>query len=213
MSSFPFAAKKKAINWADEDSSGDDDGDSTSPDVPDAPDSDEEAGAAGAESEEEPGSDDEPDSSDDEPDDAPEPAPSVDEPDKPKPPPVVQLTKKERKALKAKELDDKYGGAPMQCRVVQGKEPAHFRQLFQGKLIVHAGGKASSFKNTQEQDTVDDDGVGLAALRGVDRGDEHEADAKDPRPLRRGRRDDSRSSHRAPGGRTAAGCTCRTAGA
>ena len=71
-------------------------------------------------------------------------------------------------ALKAKELDDKYGGAPMQCRVVQGKEPAHFRQLFQGKLIVHAGGKASSFKNTQEQDTVDDDGVGLFHVKGTD---------------------------------------------
>lgn len=46
-------------------------------------------------------------------------------------------------ALLAKELDDSMGGAPVQVRVVQGKEPAHFRQLFKGTMIIHAGGKAS----------------------------------------------------------------------
>jgi hypothetical protein len=35
------------------------------------------------------------------------------------------------------ELDDSLGGRPVQVRVVQGKEPAHFRQLFKGKMIVH----------------------------------------------------------------------------
>ena len=33
-------------------------------------------------------------------------------------------------ALLAKELDDAMGGAPVQVRVVQGKEPGHFRSLF-----------------------------------------------------------------------------------
>jgi hypothetical protein len=39
-----------------------------------------------------------------------------------------------------------------QVRVVQGKEPAHFRQLFKGKMVVHSGGKASGFKNRSEED-------------------------------------------------------------
>lgn len=36
-------------------------------------------------------------------------------------------------ALKAVELDDKLGGAAVQVRVVQGKEPAHFMSMFDGK--------------------------------------------------------------------------------
>ena len=27
-------------------------------------------------------------------------------------------------------MDDKYGGAPVQVRIVQGKEPSHFLSLF-----------------------------------------------------------------------------------
>jgi hypothetical protein len=37
------------------------------------------------------------------------------------------------------------GGKPVQVRVTQGKEPAHFRQLFKGKMIVFRGGNASGF--------------------------------------------------------------------
>jgi len=55
-------------------------------------------------------------------------------------------------AIHAKTLDDKYGGAPVQVRVVQNKEPAHFYLLFKGKMIVHAGGHASGFKNVQDKD-------------------------------------------------------------
>jgi len=69
-------------------------------------------------------------------------------------------------ALLAKELDDEMGGAPVQVRVVQGKEPAHFRQLFKGGMIIHAGGKASGFKNRDDKDTFDDDGVSLFHVRG-----------------------------------------------
>ena len=36
--------------------------------------------------------------------------------------------------------------------MTQGKEPAHFLELFKGKTIIHKGGKASSFKNSDEPD-------------------------------------------------------------
>jgi hypothetical protein len=64
-------------------------------------------------------------------------------------------------ALLAKDLDDAMGGAPVQVRVVQGKEPLHFRSLFKGSMIIHSGGKASGFKNVKDTDSYDDDGVGL----------------------------------------------------
>lgn len=37
-------------------------------------------------------------------------------------------------------LDDKFGGAPVQVRVVMGKEPKHFMAMFKGKLIIYEGG-------------------------------------------------------------------------
>lgn len=70
-------------------------------------------------------------------------------------------------ALLAKELDDSMGGKPVQVRVVQGKEPAHFRTLFRGRMIVHAGGKASGFKNRDDSDSYDTDGVGLFHVKGT----------------------------------------------
>ncbi|VDH98590.1 advillin [Mytilus galloprovincialis] len=45
-------------------------------------------------------------------------------------------------ALKAVELDDALGGAAVQVRVVQGKEPVHFMAIFDGKMIIFEGGKA-----------------------------------------------------------------------
>lgn len=70
-------------------------------------------------------------------------------------------------ALLAKELDNSLGGEATQVRVVMGKEPGHFRQLFKGRMIVHTGGKAGAFKNRAEQDSYDDDGVGLYHVRGT----------------------------------------------
>ena len=64
-------------------------------------------------------------------------------------------------ALLTKELSDELGGNIPQVRVTQGKEPAHFRQIFKGHMIVHEGGKASGFKNSTEEDTIDTDGVAL----------------------------------------------------
>jgi hypothetical protein len=64
-------------------------------------------------------------------------------------------------ALLTKGLSDQLGGNIPQVRVTQGKEPAHFRQIFKGRMIVHEGGKASGFKNSTEEDTIDTDGVAL----------------------------------------------------
>ena len=49
---------------------------------------------------------------------------------------------------------------------MQGKEPAHFRQLFRGAMIVHTGGHASGWRNTNDQDSYDTDGVALFHVRG-----------------------------------------------
>ncbi|KAK3611747.1 hypothetical protein CHS0354_014091 [Potamilus streckersoni] len=45
-------------------------------------------------------------------------------------------------ALKAVEIDDKLGGAAVQVRVVQGKEPDHFMSIFDGKMIIFEDGHA-----------------------------------------------------------------------
>ncbi|KAG9409371.1 hypothetical protein AC1031_019625 [Aphanomyces cochlioides] len=70
-------------------------------------------------------------------------------------------------ALWAQRLDDEMGGSPIQVRVIQGKEPSHFRRLFLGKMIVHSGGKASGFKNRNDQDSYDEDGVSLFHVKGT----------------------------------------------
>ena len=74
---------------------------------------------------------------------------------------------REAAALHAIALDDQYSGAPVQVRVVQGKEPAHFLKIFEGRMIVHAGGKASGFKNQNEKDFYDTDGIRLYHLKGT----------------------------------------------
>ena len=56
-------------------------------------------------------------------------------------------------ALQAKALDDSMGGYPVQVRVVQGSEPAHFHKLFGGHMVVHTGGVASGFKNANQAST------------------------------------------------------------
>ncbi len=48
-------------------------------------------------------------------------------------------------ALKTIELDNRLGGAAVQVRVVQGKEPTHFLAMFQGQMVVYQGGLASAF--------------------------------------------------------------------
>ncbi|XP_013379708.1 advillin-like [Lingula anatina] len=45
-------------------------------------------------------------------------------------------------AIRSVHLDDKFGGEPVQVRVVQGKEPPHFMAVFKGKIIIFEGGSA-----------------------------------------------------------------------
>jgi hypothetical protein len=71
-------------------------------------------------------------------------------------------------ALLTKQMDDALGGAATQVRVVMGKEPLHFIVLFKGKMVVHSGGKASSFRNRQDADSYDTDGISLFHVRGTD---------------------------------------------
>ncbi len=52
--------------------------------------------------------------------------------------------------------------------MTQGKEPAHFRQLFRGNLVIQFGGKASGFKNRKEGDSYDTDGISLFVIKGSD---------------------------------------------
>lgn len=70
-------------------------------------------------------------------------------------------------ALKTVELDDELGGAAVQVRVVQGKEPAHFLNIFKGKMIILHGGKASSFDGEGAKDTGIPDDF-LLQVRGND---------------------------------------------
>lgn len=70
-------------------------------------------------------------------------------------------------AIQAKELDDKMGGYPVQVRVVQNKEPPHFMKIFEKSLVIHAGGIGSGFKNVDQADEYDTDGVRLFHVRGT----------------------------------------------
>lgn len=64
-------------------------------------------------------------------------------------------------AMLAMKLDDELGGYPVQCRVVQNKEPPHFYLIFKNKLVIHTGGIASGFKNSTEESYQDTDGTRL----------------------------------------------------
>ena len=72
-------------------------------------------------------------------------------------------------AIHAVNLDDEYGGDPVQVRVVQNKEPPHFYLVMQqfGGMVVHAGGHASGFKNRDDTDSYDTDGTRLFQVRGT----------------------------------------------
>jgi len=52
-------------------------------------------------------------------------------------------------------------------RVVEGKEPNHFLRLFKGKMVIHSGGAASGFKNINDKDSYDTDGISLFHVRGT----------------------------------------------
>lgn len=49
-------------------------------------------------------------------------------------------------AVQAKDLDEKLGHTATQVKVVEGREPIHFRTLFKGLLVIHRRGKISGYK-------------------------------------------------------------------
>ncbi|CAB1459286.1 unnamed protein product [Pleuronectes platessa] len=51
-------------------------------------------------------------------------------------------------AFQAVDLDQKYGGKPVQVRLTMGKEPRHFMAMFKGKLVIFEGG--TSRKGTSD---------------------------------------------------------------
>ena len=51
-------------------------------------------------------------------------------------------------------------------RVVQGREPPHFRAIFAGRMIIHEGGKPSGFRNRHEEETLDTSGIRLYQVKG-----------------------------------------------
>lgn len=53
-------------------------------------------------------------------------------------------------AYQAVEVDQQFGGAPVQVRVSMGKEPRHFMAIFKGKLVIYEGG--TSRKGNVEPD-------------------------------------------------------------
>ncbi|XP_054640381.1 advillin [Dunckerocampus dactyliophorus] len=42
-------------------------------------------------------------------------------------------------ALQAIDMDERYGGAPVEVRVTMGKEPKHFLAIFKGKMVIFEG--------------------------------------------------------------------------
>ena len=51
-------------------------------------------------------------------------------------------------AYQAVNVDNKYNGAPVQIRVVMGKEPRHFLAIFKGKLIIFEVRFSQMFRGT-----------------------------------------------------------------
>ena len=84
-------------------------------------------------------------------------------------------------ALIATRMDDELGGAATQIRVVMGKEPPHLIAIFAGRMVVHAGGCASGYKNRGDCDTYDTDGISLFQIKARQRGSHPLLSARLPR--------------------------------
>ncbi|KAM8881902.1 villin-1 isoform 2-T2 [Synchiropus picturatus] len=65
-------------------------------------------------------------------------------------------------AFQAVNIDNQFNGAPVQVRVVMGKEPRHFLAIFKGKFIIFEGGTGRS------NGAYLDSGVKLFQVRGTD---------------------------------------------
>eukprot|EP00033_Pygsuia_biforma_P000337 GCRY01000410.1.p1 GENE.GCRY01000410.1~~GCRY01000410.1.p1 ORF type:complete len:799 (+),score=281.68 GCRY01000410.1:122-2518(+) len=70
-------------------------------------------------------------------------------------------------ALLTTQIDDELGGAAVQVRCVQNKEPPHFLKLFNGRLIIHSGGCPSGFASGKGEDDWEYETEGLFRVRGT----------------------------------------------
>lgn len=61
--------------------------------------------------------------------------------------------------------NNQLGGMAVQVRVTQGNEPRHFIKMFQGRMIIFSGGRASGFRNVHDYDSYDVDGTRLFHVR------------------------------------------------
>ncbi|KAL6086337.1 hypothetical protein STEG23_000135, partial [Scotinomys teguina] len=66
-------------------------------------------------------------------------------------------------AYQAVEVDQQFGGAPVQVRVSMGKEPRHFMAIFKGKLVIYEGG------TSRKGDAQPDPPVRLFQIQGNDK--------------------------------------------
>lgn len=64
-------------------------------------------------------------------------------------------------ALKTIELDKELSGKAIQIRLTECKETRHFMSLFNGRIVIFQGGKASGFKNDSDVKNTDDLGSNL----------------------------------------------------
>ncbi|CAL8336005.1 unnamed protein product [Lota lota] len=65
-------------------------------------------------------------------------------------------------AFQAVDLDQKYGGEPVQIRVPMGKEPKHFMSMFKGRMVIFEGGTSRTAGTDPEPP------VRLFQVRGTD---------------------------------------------
>ncbi|VDO96762.1 unnamed protein product [Soboliphyme baturini] len=69
-------------------------------------------------------------------------------------------------AMLAARMDEKEAhGDALQIRVVQNKEPLHFLKMFGDDVVILMGGHKSGFKNINDRDNYDTDGVRLFRIR------------------------------------------------
>ncbi|XP_063391915.1 gelsolin, cytoplasmic-like isoform X1 [Cydia fagiglandana] len=77
------------------------------------------------------------------------------------------LDEKTAAAIQSVGLDNALSGKATLVRVPQGEEPQHFLKIFKGRLVTLLGGKASGFRNSNQKDNYDTDGVRLFRIHGT----------------------------------------------
>ncbi|XP_073966838.1 gelsolin, cytoplasmic-like [Choristoneura fumiferana] len=79
-------------------------------------------------------------------------------------------------AIQAVIIDTELGGKATIVRVPQGEEPQHFLKIFKGRLVTLLGGKGSGYRNSNQKDSYDTDGVRLFRIYGTKAGEDMRAE-------------------------------------